>query len=194
MTGTFSTVEPSDFLMTRVMTVVLAPVNFDLSKLTRSAYSTLDQLPESSALKADSIEDQLLAQIPKKAPQRDLTHLSILLAEDNIVNQKMTVRMLEKKGWKATAADNGRQVLDYLEKGTFDLVLMDAQMPVLDGFEATKLIREKEKQTGLHIPIVALTARAMSGDQEKCLSSGMDGYVAKPIDRQKLYEAIEKFF
>lgn len=146
------------------------------------------------ALKEASIEDQLLAQVPTKSAKRDLTHLSILLAEDNIVNQKMTVRMLEKKGWKVTSADNGQQVLDYLEKGTFDVILMDAQMPVLDGFETTRLIREKEKKTGLHIPIVALTARAMSGDQEKCLSCGMDGYVAKPIDRQKLYENIEKFF
>lgn len=145
------------------------------------------------ALKEESIEDQLLAQLPR-APRRDLTQLSILLAEDNIVNQKMTVRMLEKRGWKVTAADNGQQVLDYLNKGTFDLILMDAQMPVLDGFETTKVIRENEKKAGLHIPIVALTARAMAADREKCLESGMDGYVAKPIDRQKLYEAIEKFF
>ena len=145
------------------------------------------------ALKAESIEDQLLAQL-HKAPKRDLTHLSILLAEDNIVNQKMTMRMLEKKGWKVTAADNGQQVLDYLKKETFDLILMDALMPVLDGYEATKIIRENEKKTGLHIPIVALTARAMSGDRDKCMEVGMDSYVAKPIDRQKLYEAIESFF
>lgn len=145
------------------------------------------------ALKAESIEDQLLAQL-HKAPKRDLTHLSILLAEDNIVNQKMTMRMLEKKGWKVTAADNGQQVLDYLKKETFDLILMDALMPVLDGYETTKLIRENEKKTGLHIPIVALTARAMSGDRDKCIEIGMDSYVAKPIDRQKLYEAIEGFF
>jgi len=142
------------------------------------------------ALKEKSIEEELLAQLPK----RDLRHLSILLAEDNIVNQKMAKRILEKRGWSVKTADNGRQVLDYLEKGAFDLILMDALMPVLDGYEATRLIREREKKTGEHIPIIALTARAMSGDMNKCLASGMDGYVSKPIDRQKLYETIEKFF
>lgn len=125
---------------------------------------------------------------------KEIRSLRILLAEDNIVNQKMTVRMLEKRGWTVKSADNGQQVLNYLDKESFDLVLMDAQMPVLDGFETTKLIRDNEKKTGRHIPIVALTARAMTIDQQKCQESGMDGYVAKPIDRQKLYEAIESFF
>jgi len=148
------------------------------------------------ALKAESIEDQLRAQLPNAPAEskRDLKQLSVLLAEDNIVNQRMTMRMLEKRGWQVTSVDNGQQVLDYLHKGAFDIILMDVQMPILDGFEATRIIRENEKNTGLHIPIVALTARAMSGDEEKCKACGMDGYVSKPIDRQKLYEAIEKFF
>ena len=102
--------------------------------------------------------------------------------------------MLEKRGWTAKAAENGKQVLEYLEQGSFDLILMDAQMPILDGYETTRMIRESEKQTGRHIPIVALTARAMADDRKRCLDSGMDGYVSKPIDREKLYEAVEKFF
>jgi PAS domain S-box-containing protein len=119
--------------------------------------------------------------------------LTILLAEDNIVNQKMAVKMLEKRGWTVKAANNGKQVLEMLDDGAFDLILMDAQMPVLDGFETTKLIRENEKKTGRHIPIIALTARAMTGDRRRCLDCGMDGYVSKPIDRQNLYDTIEKF-
>jgi len=126
--------------------------------------------------------------------EEGVKELSILLAEDNVVNQKMAQRMLEKRGWKVMAANNGQEVLDLLSKGKFDLILMDAQMPLLDGFAATKMIREKEAGTSEHIPIIALTARAMTADKKKCLDSGMDGHVSKPIDRQKLYEAIENFF
>lgn len=125
---------------------------------------------------------------------RVIKALSILLAEDNIVNQKMAARMLEKRGWSVKTADNGKQVLEYLDQGLYDLILMDAQMPLLDGYETTRMIRVSEKQTGRHIPIVALTARAMSGDRQRCLDCGMDSYVTKPIDREKLYEAVEKFF
>ncbi len=138
----------------------------------------------------ESIEDALIDALPKK----QLKHLSILLAEDNIVNQKIAVRMLEKRGWEVKAASNGKQVLELLDKEDFDLILMDAQMPVLDGFEATKMIRKREEASGGHIPIIALTARVMAGDRKKCLDSGMDGYVSKPIDRKKLYEAVENFF
>ena len=120
--------------------------------------------------------------------------LRVLLAEDNIVNQKITLRMLEKRGWTAKAAENGKQVLEYLDTEKFDVILMDAQMPVLDGYETTRVIRQREQSTGGHIPIIALTARAMAGDRKKCLDCGMDSYVAKPIDRQKMYETIEGFF
>ena len=116
--------------------------------------------------------------------------LRILLAEDNIVNQKIAVRMLEKQGWTVQAADNGQQVLNHLERDQFDVILMDAQMPVMDGYEATKKIRQMEQKTGEHIPIIALTARVMTGDKKKCFDCGMDGYVSKPIDRGKLYEAV----
>ena len=122
---------------------------------------------------------------------KETRNLRVLLAEDNVVNQKIAAKMLEKKGWFVKGAENGKQVLEYLEQEQFDVILMDAQMPVLDGFEATRLIREAEQKTGKHIPIVALTAHAMAGDRQKCLDAGMDGYVSKPIDRQKLYEAVE---
>ncbi|MFA5088574.1 MAG: response regulator, partial [Candidatus Omnitrophota bacterium] len=117
--------------------------------------------------------------------------ISILIAEDNLVNQKIAVKLLEKKGWIVRAVDNGQKVLDMIDKEKFDVILMDAQMPVMDGFEATKMIRENEKKTGRRIPIIALTARAMVEDKKRCLEVGMDGYVAKPIDRLSLYESIE---
>ncbi len=150
--------------------------------------------PSRSTSPAQPPSETSIAETAAQLSKKSLASLSILLAEDNVVNQKMVVRMLEKKGWKVRSAENGKQVLDYLDKEPFDVILMDAQMPLLDGFETTKLIRENEKKTGRHIPIIALTARVMAGDEKKCLDCGMDGYVAKPIDRQKLYEVIENSF
>ncbi|RMG21651.1 MAG: response regulator, partial [Methanobacteriota archaeon] len=112
--------------------------------------------------------------------------LHILLAEDNLVNQKFAVRMLEKMGFQVTVAENGRQAVQLWEKQHFDLILMDVQMPDMNGFEATKYIREKEQITGTHIPIIALTAHAMKGYRESCLAAGMDGYVSKPIKKVEL--------
>ena len=117
--------------------------------------------------------------------------LHILLAEDNAVNQKLAARMLERMGHTVIVASNGKKVLECLEHEKFDLILMDVQMPEMDGFEATGAVRELEKATGEHIPIVAMTAYAMKGDKEKCLEAGMDGYVAKPINAQELFETIE---
>jgi CheY-like chemotaxis protein len=117
--------------------------------------------------------------------------LRILLAEDNLVNQMLVVRLLEKRGHHVQVASNGREVLEKLERADFDLVLMDVQMPVMGGFEATAAVREMEKGTGRHIPIVALTAHAIKGDRERCLAAGMDGYVAKPIRPEELFEQIE---
>jgi two-component system sensor histidine kinase/response regulator len=116
--------------------------------------------------------------------------LRILVAEDNAVNQLFTVRALEKAGHRVAVANNGKEVLATLEREAFDLVVMDVQMPVMDGFEATALIREKEKGTGEHIPIVALTAHAMKGDRERCLEAGMDGYLPKPVQKKGLLSAI----
>jgi PAS domain S-box-containing protein len=118
--------------------------------------------------------------------------IRILVAEDNHVNQKIVLKMLEKKGWGATTVLNGREVIDLLNKQTFDIVLMDDQMPELSGIEATKMIRNEEKQTGHHVMIVAMTANAMAGDREFYISQGMDGYVSKPIDREQLYSEIER--
>jgi CheY-like chemotaxis protein len=115
----------------------------------------------------------------------------ILLAEDNVVNQMLAVRLLEKRGHHVQVAGDGREALEKLEKADFDLVLMDVQMPVMGGFEATAAVREMEKGTGKHIPIVALTAHAIDGDRERCLAAGMDGYVAKPIRPEELFEQIE---
>jgi signal transduction histidine kinase/CheY-like chemotaxis protein len=118
--------------------------------------------------------------------------ISILLAEDNPVNQMLAVKVLEKMGHTISVAGNGLQALDLLEKGHFQVILMDVQMPEMDGFETTRVIREKEKLTGGHIPIVAMTAHAMTGDRERCLAAGMDDYISKPINRNELLECLEK--
>ena len=115
----------------------------------------------------------------------------ILLAEDNPVNQKLMVSILQKWGHSVVVASNGREALEILKSEKFDLVLMDVNMPEMDGFEATAAIREKEKGTSGHVPIIALTAHALKGDRERCLSAGMDGYISKPIQTKELYEAIE---
>ena len=117
--------------------------------------------------------------------------LHILLAEDNPVNQKLAMNLLKKRGYTVVAAWNGKEAVALFEKEKFNAVLMDVQMPEMDGFEATAAIREKEKTSGGHIPIIAMTAHAMAGDREKCLDAGMDGYVSKPIQVPKLIEAIE---
>jgi two-component system sensor histidine kinase/response regulator len=122
-------------------------------------------------------------------PQR---RLRILLAEDNIVNQRLVVRLLEKYGHTMIVASTGREVLAALAEQPIDLVLMDVQMPDMDGLEATAVIREQERHYGGHLPIIALTAHAMKGDQERCLASGMDDYISKPINAQTLSAAISR--
>ena len=117
----------------------------------------------------------------------------ILLAEDNRVNQALARRLLQKQGYTVVIAENGREALIALDTENFDLVLMDVQMPEMDGFEATASIREKERTTGTRLPVIAMTAHAMKGDEERCLMAGMDGYISKPISPQKLFEALEKY-
>jgi signal transduction histidine kinase/CheY-like chemotaxis protein len=119
--------------------------------------------------------------------------LRVLLAEDNAVNQRLAVRLLEKRGHRVVVANNGREAVEALEKESFDLVFMDVQMPEMDGLEATAAIREKEKSSGVHQPIIALTAHAMKGDREKCLAGGMDGYLTKPIRPQELEEILQDY-
>jgi len=116
--------------------------------------------------------------------------LWILLAEDHPVNRRLAVLILERQGHRVTSVQNGREALTALERHSFDLILMDIQMPEMDGLEATLLIREREKGTGRHIPILAMTAHAMKGDREKCLAAGMDAYVSKPIRPAELFAAI----
>ena len=117
-----------------------------------------------------------------------LPSLNILLAEDNLVNQRLAIGVLEKLGHSVTVAENGRQAVEYSAHEKFDLVLMDVQMPEMDGFEATAAIRERERHTGNHLPIIAMTAHAMKGDRERCLEAGMDDYLSKPIRTHQLTE------
>ncbi len=127
----------------------------------------------------------------KPRPPKDGRRLCVLVAEDNAVNQQVAVGMLERAGHEARVAANGREALALLEKEAFDVVLMDVQMPELDGLETTAAIRERERTKGGHLPIVALTAHAMKGDAERCLAAGMDAYLAKPLQPRELAAAID---
>jgi len=129
---------------------------------------------------------------PRPALTRAGRSLRVLLAEDNAVNQKLAVRLIEKQGHSIAVVSNGQEALEALEREPFDLVLMDVQMPDMDGFETTAAIRARERDNGRHIPILAMTAYAMKGDRERCLECGMDDYVSKPIQPRELWEAIER--
>jgi CheY-like chemotaxis protein/HPt (histidine-containing phosphotransfer) domain-containing protein len=120
-------------------------------------------------------------------------NIRILLAEDNIVNQKVALNILGKFGYRVDAVIDGIEALQSLDKTQYDIVLMDVQMPEMDGLTATKIIREKERQNGKHIPIIALTAYAMKGDKEQCIEAGMDDYISKPFNPKMLQQIIDKF-
>ncbi len=122
---------------------------------------------------------------------RDGRALRVLLAEDNAVNQRLASRLLEREGHTVVVVADGVQALEAFANDTFDLIFMDVQMPTMDGVEATSMIREMEKSSGSHVPIIAMTAHAMAGDRQRFLASGMDGYVSKPIHARELFEAIE---
>jgi signal transduction histidine kinase/DNA-binding response OmpR family regulator len=129
----------------------------------------------------------------RRRSSRKRRSLRILLAEDNAVNQELAAAILRKQGHTVVVAGNGREALAALDRASegFDLILMDVQMPELGGLEATSIIREKEKATGTHIPIIALTAHALKGDRERCLEAGMDAYLSKPIQPEKLRKIVE---
>ncbi len=136
---------------------------------------------------------------PEKVPtaeDRDqrlesLTKLHVLLAEDNVVNQRLAQRLLEKAGHSVTVAANGKEAIDAFESGPFDVILMDVQMPEMDGFEATAIVRKKEQGSNKYTPVIAMTAHAMMGDRERCLDAGMDEYLSKPLKAGKLLKVIE---
>jgi signal transduction histidine kinase/ligand-binding sensor domain-containing protein/CheY-like chemotaxis protein len=153
------------------------------AELRESILKVLDHLPTMQHAPA-RVEQALAIGTQKR--------LRILLAEDNIVNQKLVVRLLEKRGDQVVLAANGKVALDLLTQGCFDLVLMDVQMPEMNGFEATSAIRERECSKGGHVPIIAMTAHAMRGDRERCLEAGMDGYISKPVQVRELLAAIEQ--
>jgi two-component system sensor histidine kinase/response regulator len=135
-------------------------------------------------------EESTVGEIRRGA--RRVRPLRILLAEDSLVNQKLAIRLLEREGHAVFATRTGREAAAAVENQPFDLVLMDIQMPEMDGLEAAATIRASERKTGRHLPIIALTAHAMKGDRERCLEAGMDGYLAKPIRAKQLMETIEK--
>ena len=127
-----------------------------------------------------------------ESPARQLRpRVSILLAEDNIVNQHVAVGLLTNRGHQVTVINNGIEAIEAFKRGTFDVVLMDVQMPEMGGYEATAAIRAIERRTGGHVRIVAITAHALIGDRERCLAAGMDDYVSKPIERSALFQAVE---
>jgi PAS domain S-box-containing protein len=148
----------------------------------------------------DAILEALRLREPKRSPARVQAgpakprrlgvRLNILLAEDHPVNRELVVTLLTQEGHRVTTALNGRQALQLATQQNFDLILMDVQMPELDGLEVTRRIREAEKHSGLHVPIIALTARAMKGDRELCLAAGVDAYLSKPVKRPQLLELI----
>jgi signal transduction histidine kinase/CheY-like chemotaxis protein len=125
------------------------------------------------------------------ASQREVRALNVLLAEDNVVNQKLATRLLQKMGHRVALAANGEEAVRAHSADRFDVILMDVQMPEMNGFEATARIREREKNTGEHVPIVALTAHAIQGDRERCLDAGMDDYLSKPLNSSALIEKLE---
>jgi CheY-like chemotaxis protein len=149
---------------------------------TASFEACADQAPQSAAL--EPAEPAVPA--PPAAPLR------ILLAEDHPINQKLAQRAMEKMGHSVLVAGNGLRAVEAAAAQSFDLILMDLQMPDMDGFQATTLIREAELAAGRHTPIVAMTAHAMHGDREHCLRSGFDDYLSKPVDLQLLARTIEK--
>ena len=142
------------------------------------------------ALGATGAEEEAPETLAEESLQR-IAPLRILLAEDSLVGQKLAVGLLQRQGHTVVVANHGREALAAMESHAFDLVLMDVQMPEMDGLEAAGAIRAKEKQTGKHVPIIAMTAHAMKGDRQRCLQAGMDEYISKPIRAKRLFQTIQ---
>ncbi len=118
---------------------------------------------------------------------------NLLIVEDNVVNQRVATRMLEKFGCRVDVAANGEEAIEATAREVYDLVFMDCQMPVMDGYAATRSIRLREGHTGQYLPIIAMTANAMPGDREKCLDAGMDDYLSKPVDHNRLLTLLQQW-
>ncbi len=157
----------------------------------------VNRMPENASAAAPAQAAAACPPVAELAPaaplQKKKKQLRILLAEDNAVNRKIACHVLEKQGHHVTVAGDGRKALNALDQTPFDVVLMDVQMPEMDGFEATGAIRARERATGMHLPIIAMTAHAMQGDRERCIAAGMDDYISKPLDIKELIELLEKF-
>jgi len=151
-----------------------------------TTFSFTLRLPLAADGAANADAPQALARPVEKRPD-----LNILLVEDELINRTLAVTVLKREGWRVTCAENGIRALEILEKEHFDLVLMDVQMPELNGYDTTAAIRGQEKESGNHLPIIAMTAYAIKGDREKCLAAGMDGYISKPIRPDLLRLEIE---
>jgi CheY-like chemotaxis protein len=151
----------------------------DLLNVIKTVLGSHDRLGESQTL------------VVPEALYESRERLRVLVAEDNAVNQLLAVRLLEKRGHTVVVAETGTKALEAAFQQPFDLILMDVQMPEISGLEVTRKIREREKTTGQHVPIVAMTAHAMVGDKEGCLDAGMDDYVAKPLQAKELFTVIE---
>jgi two-component system, sensor histidine kinase and response regulator len=172
----------------------------DLSRCNELGLAAYLLKPVKQSELLEAIELALGVTLPKQellaedAQHEHLSNLRILLAEDSLVNQKVALAMLEGKGHAVTLVTNGKEAVAASSQQKFDIVLMDVQMPEMDGLEATAQIRAREQQTGNRLPIIAMTAHALKGDRERCLTAGMDGYVSKPIRPAELFGAINTIF
>jgi two-component system, sensor histidine kinase and response regulator len=158
---------------------------------TQSIRGALIHLVQATLGHAGIITPAFMSRRGTPMTERSGRYLHGVPAEDNLINQKLPVRLLEKQGHTVVVANNGREATEAAAKQIFDLVLMDVQMPEMNGLEATTLIRQREHGTGAHLPIIALTAGATKSDQEEFLHSGMDAYVAKPIHTKQLYTVLD---
>ncbi len=153
----------------------------------RELLAAIQRTLAEDARKSSQEADRVLSPL---VPDARPSSLRVLLAEDNPVNQKLAVKLLERQGHAVTVADDGKAAVQLFNQQAFDLILMDIQMPEMDGFEATRLIRQREQTKGSRVPIIAMTAHAMKGDEERCVAAGMDAHLAKPIDARRLAAAM----
>lgn len=151
------------------------------------------QSPEETPATPDSAQPTTVTPSGSDDSSPRSREFHVLLVEDNVVNQRLATRLLESEGYQVSLASNGREAVDAVTSGSFDLILMDVQMPIMDGFAATAAIREYEVAAENKTPIIAMTAHAMTGDREHCLDAGMDGYLTKPIDTQSLFELLSQY-